>query len=334
VIEERDQNNNVTRYNYGDDLIRLDRTSGAYYYIYDGLGSTRQLTDSTGNIVNFDTYDAYGNLLASSTNTIFNSFLFNGQEQDFTGLYYLRARYMDSTRGEFDSQDPIHGSDEAIVTLHKYLYASDQPINHFDQSGREDLAELVSVEADNAILDGSEDGATSEVKSFAKESIENSTESLNPESLEEDFTSEGESADEDIEEEIGTPQSTLEEAEQQAEESGENLTSNQKGKLGEKLAKIKKNNESIEVNGRNRIPDEFDKPNKVVGEVKYVKYQHLSTQIKDSMQLAKDLGGKFKLYVRGPIDDPLATTLSGPLQQAMTALGDAGEIIWLDAGVP
>ncbi len=136
VIEERDASGNLNvRYDYGDDMVRLDRSSGEYYYLYDGLGSVRNLTDASGNTIDSDSYDAFGNLLTGSNTTGLSSFLYDGQQMDPTGLYYLRARYMDPTRGEFESQDPFGGIDEEPMSLQRYLYASDDGINRIDPGG-------------------------------------------------------------------------------------------------------------------------------------------------------------------------------------------------------
>ncbi|MFC7500917.1 putative toxin [Nocardioides sp. GCM10030258] len=64
-----------------------------------------------------------------------------------------------------------------------------------------------------------------------------------------------------------------------------------------------------------RIPDEIDHLSGVVGEVKNVGYQHLSTQIKDSMAYADHLGYEFSLYVR----PNGGTRLSGPLTDLVVA---------------
>jgi len=51
VLEERDsQGNLVVSYIYGDDLISQKRDSVKNYYVYDGHGSVRALTDSNGNV--------------------------------------------------------------------------------------------------------------------------------------------------------------------------------------------------------------------------------------------------------------------------------------------
>ena len=70
------------------------------------------------------------------------------------------------------------------------------------------------------------------------------------------------------------------------------------------------------MNGRARIPDEFDPAARTIGEVKNVQYQYLSTQLKDYLSYAQANGFQFNLYVN------TATRLSGPLQ----GLVDSGDI--------
>ena len=92
-----------------------------------------------------------------------------------------------------------------------------------------------------------------------------------------------------------------------------------KGQLGELKAGIdpKKPKERVPVNGRTRIPDDIDELAREVVEVKNVKTLSLSEQIKDSIQIAEELGFKFRLI----IDDN--TKIYGPLKE----LADKGEII-------
>ena len=72
-----------------------------------------------------------------------NSFLFQGQQYDAaSGTYYLRARYYDQNNGRFLSQDPFGGSNDDPISLHRYLYANDDPANNVDPSGEETLCEL------------------------------------------------------------------------------------------------------------------------------------------------------------------------------------------------
>ena len=140
------------RYDYGDDLVRMDR-GGVYYYIYDGLGSTRQLVNTVGAVTDTWGYSAFGEL-ASHTGSTVNPFLFNAQQFDgASGNYYLRARYYDQSVGRFISQDPFEGRNEDPISLHRYLYASVDPMNRFDPGGRDDtLIGQLSTLGVNAII--------------------------------------------------------------------------------------------------------------------------------------------------------------------------------------
>jgi RHS repeat-associated protein len=146
----------------------MDRTSGEYYYIYDGLGSTRQLTNASGAVTDSYSYDAFGDLTSSPQATP-NPYLFNGECMDgATGLYYLRARYMNSADGRFLSQDPFAGDDGNPVSRHRYLYASDDPANMTDPGGKEDgdLGEELEVMVDEDSLQGSTANVAFEAEGF------------------------------------------------------------------------------------------------------------------------------------------------------------------------
>ena len=145
VMEEL-QNGTVTRsYVWGLQLVSQTQTvNGApatNYYGYDGHGSVRYLTDVTGAITDTYDYDAYGNLI-NQTGTTPNEFLFTGEQYDSDlGLYYNRARYLDVRTGRFwGMDDDAYGDDEDPLSLHKYLYASANPVNRIDPSGHDDMA--------------------------------------------------------------------------------------------------------------------------------------------------------------------------------------------------
>jgi RHS repeat-associated protein len=83
-------------------------------------------------------YDAFGNLI-SSTGSTPNNYLFAGEQFDpALGIYYNRARYYDQRQGRFWSMDTWEGSSGSPISLHKYLYASINPINRIDRNGHED----------------------------------------------------------------------------------------------------------------------------------------------------------------------------------------------------
>ncbi|MCG2680391.1 MAG: RHS repeat-associated core domain-containing protein [Kiritimatiellae bacterium] len=79
------------------------------YYLYDGLGSVRQLVDERGRVVAEYDYLPFGEIIeAQGAQARKNPFAFQGREYDReSGLYYFRARYMDPRLGRFTSKDPL-----------------------------------------------------------------------------------------------------------------------------------------------------------------------------------------------------------------------------------
>ena len=129
-------------YTRGDELISQERDGKKSYYVYDGHGSVRALADESGKVTNKYVYDAFGNLISSVGSTK-NDFLFCGEQFDpVTGLYYLRARYMNPSVGRFITMDSYEGSIDDPVSLHKYLYADANPVSNSDPSGYNTVAEL------------------------------------------------------------------------------------------------------------------------------------------------------------------------------------------------
>jgi RHS repeat-associated protein len=124
-------------YNYGMGLISQQAPlSSTNYFIFDGHGSTRILVDLGGSVNNVFTYDAYGTLIASNM-TSQTTYLYCGQQFDSDlGFYYQRARYMNQNTGRFWTMDTYQGDTEDPLSLHKYLYAGDNPINRIDPSGQ------------------------------------------------------------------------------------------------------------------------------------------------------------------------------------------------------
>jgi RHS repeat-associated protein len=106
-------------------------------YGYDGHGSVRQLTSSTGATTDTYDYDAFGNLV-NSTGTTPNNYLFAGEQDDpALGLYYNRARYLNSATGRFWNFDTDEGDDERPASLNKYLYTEGDPVDNLDPTGNE-----------------------------------------------------------------------------------------------------------------------------------------------------------------------------------------------------
>ena len=129
-------------YTRGDELISQERDGKKSYYVYDGHGSVRALADENGKVTDKYVYDAFGNLISSVGSTK-NDFLFCGEQFDpVTGLYYLRARYMNPSVGRFITMDSYEGSIDDPVSLHKYLYANANPVSNSDPSGYKNVMEF------------------------------------------------------------------------------------------------------------------------------------------------------------------------------------------------
>jgi RHS repeat-associated protein len=127
-------------------------TPQTHYVHGDHLGSTNVVTDTSGNVEILRDYLPYGSERISSGNaSLARTYI--GEFADTSGLQYLNARYMDPTRGQFLSQDPVHlviGNSVAVQqltgqSLNKYLsdpqqlnsysYARNNPIINKDPTG-------------------------------------------------------------------------------------------------------------------------------------------------------------------------------------------------------
>ncbi|MEI8080742.1 MAG: right-handed parallel beta-helix repeat-containing protein [Actinomycetes bacterium] len=126
----------TTLYTYGTDLISQTDPAGVQsYYHYDGLGSTRSLTNGSGQITARYTYDAFGALRLSS-GTDSTAFKFTGEQtDDEIGLIYLRARYYDPATGRFLSRDPFPGFATYTQSLNPYIYVGNNPASLVDPTG-------------------------------------------------------------------------------------------------------------------------------------------------------------------------------------------------------
>ncbi|MBD2491385.1 Ig-like domain-containing protein [Aulosira sp. FACHB-615] len=141
VLQEYDANGQIlTKYFYGLGLIKSESGSDEKFYHSDGLGSTRLLTDGTGQVTDRYVYDAFGRLIANAGGSD-NAYQFAGEQRDSTGLDYLRARYYDSDLGRFISKDAFAGHLASPISQNAYVYANANPVNITDPSGYESLEE-------------------------------------------------------------------------------------------------------------------------------------------------------------------------------------------------
>ncbi len=232
-----------------------------------------------------------------------NPFLFQGQQFDpASNTYYLRARNYAPTDGRFLSPDPFDGKDADPISLHRYLYASNDPVNRIDPGGREDLASLSIGEAESATLDGINTGAIQGAKAFAKDAIGEAVDAESPQAIAERGAA-------DSAEEVATDLSDIVDIGNDGEAAAE-----------EQIPGFVKNTEHItDFTGRRayRIPDQLDRVNKIIGEVKNVKRLDFRSQIKNDLMFAEKYGYTFRLYVRPGVQ------LAPKIQEAI----DEGRIV-------
>jgi RHS repeat-associated protein len=154
VLSEYVNGDRQVSYVYGKDLISQTRATNTNYYLVDGLGSTRVLIDGQGNVTNAYNYEAFGELL-NSTGSGENSYLFAGEQFDVgLGDYYLRDRFYNTDSGRFTRRDNYEGEINSPLTLHKYIYTHNSPINGTDPTGLFFLGEIQAAESIRNILAG------------------------------------------------------------------------------------------------------------------------------------------------------------------------------------
>ncbi len=122
-------------YLYGLHII-AQQQAGRQYYFHDGLGSVRQLLDSTGEVQTNYAYDPFGVPVVEGDAT--NPYRFTGEAWDEeVELLYLRARYYQPEVGRFIARDPWAGNLWQPSTFNRYGYVSNNPVNYIDLGGLE-----------------------------------------------------------------------------------------------------------------------------------------------------------------------------------------------------
>jgi len=108
---------------------------------HDHLGSTRMITDLSGNIESVQETLAYGEdvtePLQTEDGTILNKIGFTGHEHDYgTGFINMQARLQDPGTGKFLQPDPGYDYDQNDpMSWNLYGYCRSNPINYIDIVG-------------------------------------------------------------------------------------------------------------------------------------------------------------------------------------------------------
>ncbi|MBN1872744.1 MAG: RHS repeat protein [Anaerolineae bacterium] len=143
IVEYEEQSgepDSTTHYYWGNDrLVALEHkpvtgTTELLWYHYDGLGSVIALTDEAGNVSTTYRYDEYGQLLDGKTRL--NRYTYTGQEWDTeTDFYHFYARYYAPEQGVWLTQDIHRGNVSDPLSLARYTFVTNNPINFYDLLG-------------------------------------------------------------------------------------------------------------------------------------------------------------------------------------------------------
>jgi len=129
---------------YGN-LISQSRGGADSFYLFDALGSTRQLASVTGAVTDTYIYDSFGNSI-SALGTTANAFRYVGQSGYYfnsdTATYLVRLRAYDPSKARFLSRDPL-GIEWRADNL--FLYVGNSPVRFIDPSGTQRRAPLEPV---------------------------------------------------------------------------------------------------------------------------------------------------------------------------------------------
>jgi len=121
-------------YLYGVARIGEEQPGGWQYHLGDALGSVRQLASSSAAVVLARSYEPFGDTVASM-GTAATVFGFTGEQEDNTGLVYLRARYYGPGFSRFLARDPWPGRGILPISYNAWVYANQNPVGLTDPTG-------------------------------------------------------------------------------------------------------------------------------------------------------------------------------------------------------
>ncbi|HEY6330284.1 MAG TPA: RHS repeat-associated core domain-containing protein, partial [Blastocatellia bacterium] len=131
VVQDQGSDGSSTSYTNGatiDEKLEQNGANGPLYFTQDRLGSTTTLTDATANVVETESYDAFGGAIGSA----YTRYGFTGRELDpETGLMLYRARWYDPSQGRFVTEDPVGYRSG----LNLYSYVGNSPLGWIDPTG-------------------------------------------------------------------------------------------------------------------------------------------------------------------------------------------------------
>ena len=109
---------------------------GFYFYHYDMRGSTTAIVAPNGSLKTGYSYDEFGNIEQTGSQTFLNDVTFTGSVTDkSTGLQYMNSRFYNPSSGRFLSQDTYTGNPYEPWTQHLYSYSGNNPTSMVDPTG-------------------------------------------------------------------------------------------------------------------------------------------------------------------------------------------------------
>ena len=155
----------TTAYTYGYNRESADVYGDTQYYLYDGQSNVSRISSEWGRVKETYNYDPYGNLTYGIPDTV-NYYGYNGESSNLaTGLQYLRARYYNPQTGSFITEDTYAGQISNPLTLNRYDYVSNNPVNYVDPSGHYGIFDSIASGAEK-LLNGIKDTVTDIVDTF------------------------------------------------------------------------------------------------------------------------------------------------------------------------
>jgi RHS repeat-associated protein len=125
-------------------LLAMTRNNASYWYGFEGIGTTRQLMGSQGQVVDAYAFDAWGNEITNPQSQVPNPFKYVGKHGYYwdteSALMLLGVRYYSNGLGRFMSSDPLKDK------MNWFLYADSKPLIMIDPTGQfswEDIWDII-----------------------------------------------------------------------------------------------------------------------------------------------------------------------------------------------